>query len=160
MNSLSLKGRGKGPAAEGGGKGEGMKRPPGYESLKFQRKARRDRTEPEKRLWQALRNRQLGGAKFRNQVWLGPFLVDFYCADAKLAVEVDGDTHAHQQDYDERRTAWLEEEGFRVIRFSNDEVMRNLEGVASAISAALVPSPSHSPSASGPLPLPLGERGQ
>ncbi|MCX8474239.1 MAG: endonuclease domain-containing protein [Sphingomonas sp.] len=136
-----------------------MKRPPGHESLKFQREARRNRTEPENRLWQALRNRQLGNAKFRNQVWLGPFLVDFYCAEAKLAVEVDGDTHAHQQDYDERRTAWLKEEGFRVIRFANDEVMRNLEGVVAAIGSALAPSPSHSPSASGPLPLPQGGEG-
>jgi len=136
-----------------------MKRPPGYDPLKFQREVRRNRTEPEKRLWSVLRNRQLADAKFRQQTWLGPFLVDFYCAEVKLAVEVDGDTHAHQQDYDARRTAWLEQEGFRVIRFSNDDVMRNLDGVAGAILAALAPSPSHSPSASGPVPLPQGGEG-
>ena len=136
-----------------------MKRPPGYDPLKFQRELRHNPTEPERRLWSALRNRQVAGAKFRQQTWLGPFLVDFYCADAQLAIEVDGDTHAYQQDYDERRTAWLEREGFRVIRFTNDDVMRNLDGVLAAIGDALRPSPSHSPSASGPLPLPQrGER--
>ncbi|MDF0487790.1 endonuclease domain-containing protein [Sphingomonas sp. H39-1-10] len=136
-----------------------MKRPPGEEPLKFQRAARRDMTESEKRLWSAIRNRKLANAKFRKQTWLGEFLVDFYCAEAKLAVEVDGDSHAHQQVYDERRTSWLEAEGFRVIRFSNNEVMTNLEGVADAIRAALAPSPSHSASPSGPLPLPQGGEG-
>ena len=131
-----------------------MKRPPGEESLKIQRAVRHNPTEPEKKLWAALRNRQVAGAKFRKQVWLGRYLVDFYCADAKTAIEVDGDSHAHQQDYDEQRTAWLASEGFRVIRFSNDDVMRNLEGVVAVIRATFVPSPSHSAVPSGPLPLP------
>ncbi|UZK65383.1 endonuclease domain-containing protein [Sphingomonas sp. M1-B02] len=135
-----------------------MKRPPGYAAQRFQLEARHNPTEPEKRLWSALRNRQVAGAKFRKQTWLGPYLVDFYCAEAKLAVEVDGDTHAHQQEYDTQRSAWLENEGFRVIRFSNDDVMRNLEGVAAAIGVALRPSPSHSATPSGPLPLP--QRGE
>jgi very-short-patch-repair endonuclease len=74
-------------------------------------------------------------------------------------VEVDGDTHAYQQSYDELRTKWLEKEGFRVIRFSNDDVMRNLEGVVASVREALGPSPSHSAAPSGPLPLPQGERG-
>jgi very-short-patch-repair endonuclease len=114
-----------------------MKRPPGLEPLKFQRAARHNPTEPEKRLWAALRNRQVADAKFRKQVWLGRYLIDFFCADAKLAIEVDGDSHAHQQDYDEQRTAWLSSEGFRVIRFSNDEVMRNLDGVVLAVQQSL-----------------------
>ena len=114
-----------------------MKRPPGMEALKFQRDMRRNMTEPEKRLWLVVRNRQIGNAKFRKQSWLGPFLVDFFCAEAKLVVEVDGDSHAHQQDYDARRTAWRAAEGFRGIRVSNDDVMRNLEGVAVAIADAL-----------------------
>jgi very-short-patch-repair endonuclease len=134
-----------------------MKRPPGQDPLKFQREARRNRTEPEKRLWQALRNRQVSGSKFRNQVWLGPFLVDFYCAEAKLAIEVDGETHGHQQAYDAQRTAWLEGEGFRLIRFTNQEVMTNLEGVADTIrtTLALTLPP---PSAAGPSLSPKGER--
>jgi len=131
-----------------------MKRPPGYDSLKFQLETRHNPTEPEKRLWSAVRNRKVDGAKFRKQTWLGPFLVDLYCAEAKLAVEVDGETHAHQQDYDARRTAWLEGEGFRVIRFSNDEVMRNLEGVVAVIADALTLPPLRG----GPLPLP--QRGE
>jgi len=114
-----------------------MKRPPGIEALKFQREMRRNMTEPEKRLWHVVRNRQISNAKFRKQSWLGPFLVDFFCAEAKLVIEVDGDSHAHQQGYDARRTAWLAAEGFRVIRFSNDEVMRNLDGVAVVIADAL-----------------------
>jgi len=132
-----------------------MKRPPGYDPLKFQLEMRHNPTEPEKRLWQVARNRQIAGAKFRQQTWLGPFLVDLYCAEAKLAVEVDGDSHARQQDYDARRTAWLEGEGFRVIRFSNDDVMRNLDGVVAAIAEALTLPPLRG----GPLPLPRGERG-
>jgi very-short-patch-repair endonuclease len=126
-----------------------MKRPAGYEPLKWQRQMRHNPTDPEKFLWSALRNRQIADAKFRKQVWLGPYLVDFYCAEARLAVEVDGDTHAHQQDYDAQRTAWLNSEGFRVIRFSNGDVMGNLDGVVAAIHDALRPSPSHPPAAGG-----------
>lgn len=134
-----------------------MKRPPGQEPLKFQRGLRHNPTEQEKKLWSALRNRQVVDAKFRKQTWLGGYLVDFFCAEAQLVVEVDGDTHAHQRKYDEQRTLGLESEGFRVIRFCNDDVMRNLEGVVASIREALGPSPSHSASPSGPLPR--GERG-
>ena len=62
-----------------------MKRPPGIEALTFQREMRRNMTEPEKRLWHVVRNRQISNAKFRKQSWLGPFLVDFFCAEAKLS---------------------------------------------------------------------------
>ena len=116
-------------------------------------------TVQEKKLWSALRNRQVADAKFRKQTWLCGYLVDFFCAEPKLVVEVDGDTHAHQQEYDEQRTARLEAEGFRVIRFCNDDVMRNLDGVVARIPEALGPSPSHSAPPSGPLPFPQGERG-
>ncbi|HEX7656969.1 MAG TPA: endonuclease domain-containing protein [Sphingomonas sp.] len=133
-----------------------MKRPPGEEPLRFQREARHNMSEPEKRLWQAIRNRKVADAKFRKQTWLGPFLVDFFCAEARLVIEVDGDTHAHQQDYDARRTAWIEREGFRVIRFSNDDVMRNLDGVVSAIEQALTLPPG---SAGRAHPSPLQGEG-
>jgi very-short-patch-repair endonuclease len=63
-----------------------MKRPPGQEPLEFQRRVRHEPTEPEKRFWKALRNRHVADAKFRKQVWLGRYLVDFYCADAGLVV--------------------------------------------------------------------------
>jgi adenine-specific DNA-methyltransferase len=85
----------------------------------------------------------LNGAKFRRQVWLGPFIADFFCADARLIVEVDGDSHADQAAYDDRRTKWLAAEGFRVVRVTNSDVMHNLDGVLEHI-AAVLPSPSQS----------------
>jgi very-short-patch-repair endonuclease len=108
-------------------------------------------TEPEKRLWHALRNRQLGNLKFRRQTPVGPYVADFLCMEAMLIVEVDGDTHAATQAADAERTAFLMSEGFRVVRFSNVEVMGNLDGVLSAILSAAQPSPSR---------LSQGERGE
>ncbi len=121
---------------------------------------RRDPTEPEKRLWSKLRNRQLDGIKFRRQVWLVGFIADFYAADLRLVIEVDGDGHAAREAADEQRSRILQREGFRTIRFANVDVMRNIEGVWETIlmTARLDPSPSHSAAPSGPLPLPQGER--
>ncbi|WP_118857802.1 endonuclease domain-containing protein [Sphingomonas mesophila] len=130
-----------------------MKRPPTDEALGRVRQARHDPTPAERRLWQRLRNRQLQGMKFRRQVWLGPFIADFYCPDARLVVEVDGDSHAARQAYDERRTAWLATQGMQVVRVTNADVMSNIDGVLAYL-AALSPSPSHSAAPSGPLPLP------
>ena len=118
-----------------------MRRPEDDEAVKRVRTARRDATPAEQRLWSQLRSRQLHGAKFRRQVWLGPFIADFLCAEAKLIVEVGGDTHAHQAAYDERRTAWLAHEGFRLVRVTNADVMGNLDGVLEYVSSQL-PSPS------------------
>ncbi|MDP9422891.1 MAG: endonuclease domain-containing protein [Pseudomonadota bacterium] len=120
-----------------------MRRPDPDEaaSLTRVREARRDSTPAERKLWSRLRSRQLNGAKFRRQVWLGPFIADFFCAEARLIVEVDGDSHAAQMAYDERRTNWLAGEGFRVVRVTNRDVMHNLDGVLQHIAAAL-PSPS------------------
>ena len=122
-----------------------MRRPDGDspDSLHRVRQARRDATPAERKLWQYLRARQLDGCKFRRQVWLGPFIADFLCAEAKLVVEIDGDTHADQVEYDERRTAWLAREGFRVVRVTNADVMQNIDGVLAFIVFAL-PSPSQS----------------
>ena len=121
---------------------------------------RRDPTEPEKRLWSKLRNQQLDGIKFRRQVWLVGFIADFYAADLRLVIEVDGDGHAAREAADEQRSRILQREGFRTIRFANVDVMRNIEGVLETIlmTARLDPSPSHSAAPSGPLPLPQGER--
>ena len=108
------------------------------------RSLRRNQTEPERHLWPKLRNRQLGGLKFRRQCPVGRYIADFLCLESKLIVEVDGESHASTQAADAGRTAYLENEGFRVIRFSNVEVMGNLEGVLMRILAvALAPSPSH-----------------
>lgn len=91
--------------------------------------------------------------EFRRQVWLGPYIADFFCAHARLIVEVDGESHALQTDYDDRRTDELRQLGFRVLRVTNGEVMGNLEGVLAHITA-LLPSPSHPALPGGTLPLP------
>ena len=97
--------------------------------LKNAREMRRDPTEPEKRLWAKLRRKQLGGFKFRRQHPLGRFILDFYCDAAKLAVELDGASHAEQVTYDARRTQWIARQGIHVVRFGNQQVMREMDGV-------------------------------
>eukprot|EP01035_Chromulina_nebulosa_P048884 gene48884-biopygen34200 len=106
------------------------------ELLKRANEMRRNPTEPEKRLWRTLSNRQLGGLKFRRQhvVVEAKAIVDFFCPAIALAVEVDGDTHDGPHDvYRDHRLSVL---GVRVIRFSNLDVMANVEGVAETILAA------------------------
>ena len=93
-------------------------------------------TDAERRLWSVLRARQLNGWKFRRQYPLGPYVLDFACFDAKVAVEVDGGQHATSNN-DAERTAWLEGEGWRVLRFWNNEVLENIEGVLGRISEVL-----------------------
>jgi very-short-patch-repair endonuclease len=84
-------------------------------------------TDAEQELWRALRSRGVG-SKFRRQVPLGPFIVDFVSFDAKLIVEVDGGQHADSQ-RDARRDRYFADHGYRVLRFWNNEVLKNLEGV-------------------------------
>ena len=94
---------------------------------------RQPQTPAEQRLWAVLRDRGLGGYKFRRQHPIGPFIVDFYCAEVKLAIEVDGEVHMQQVEYDAERTEWLETQGCRVMRFANEAVMNHLEQVAARI---------------------------
>jgi very-short-patch-repair endonuclease len=96
------------------------------------RELRQPQTPAERALWRRLRNRQLG-PKFRRQHPIGRFIVDFYCAEARLATEIDGDSHAEQAKYDAQRTAWLAEQGTRVIRFTNRQVHQQIEAVLEAI---------------------------
>jgi adenine-specific DNA-methyltransferase len=110
------------------------------------RHARNSRSEPtaaEKRVWAAVRDHQLGVHIRRQQALLGRFIPDFYCAQARLCIEIDGDTHAElgMPEYDAERTALLEARGYRVIRFSNQEVLTNLPAVVDAIRAACEPLP-------------------
>jgi very-short-patch-repair endonuclease len=98
---------------------------------------RREMTPAELRLWLALRAKRFGGVKFRRQQVIGNFIADFACRNPMFVVEVDGETHAEQEEYDEARTRFLESRGYRVLRFTNPEVMTNLEGVLLTISAAL-----------------------
>lgn len=116
------------------------------------RRMRREMTEPETRLWLALRGRRFAGVKFTRQVVIGPYIADFCARSRKLVIEVDGHTHDDQA-RDDARTAALEKQGFRVIRFANADVMRDLEGVLHAIGAALgetsAPLPTLSPEGRG-----------
>jgi very-short-patch-repair endonuclease len=99
-------------------------------------KARRLRacmTDAEKFLWLQLRDRRLAGFKFRRQFPVGPFIADFGCWQAKPIVELDGGQHSGQVAYDQQRTSFLEQQGYTVIRFWNDEVLRNWEGVRQVI---------------------------
>ena len=101
---------------------------------KFARAMRRAPTEAEERLWGALRNRRLDGLKFRRQVPMGAFIADYICMEAKLIVEVDGVQHA-ESPRDMLRDAELEARGFRVLRFWNDDVMRDLDVTCATIIA-------------------------
>ncbi len=107
---------------------------------------RSEPTGPEARLWYHLRAKRLNGIKFSRQVLIGSYTVDFSARSLKLVIELDGDSHAGQERYDARRTAWLEEQGFRVIRFTNTDVMTNEAAVLQAIIDALVALPLSQPS--------------
>jgi very-short-patch-repair endonuclease len=89
-------------------------------------------TQPERTLWALLRRNELGW-HFRRQHPIGPYVLDFYCAAMKLAVEVDGPVHHEQVDRDQRRTVWLEKEGIRLLRFSTEEVDARPAAVIAAI---------------------------
>jgi very-short-patch-repair endonuclease len=123
----------------------------------FARHLRVNQTEAEKRLWYHLRNRQICGAKFRRQAPIGRYIVDFVCFEYMVIIELDGGQHASPTRYDERRTAWLKSQGFEIVRFWNNEVMENMDGVWQRIveeltgraSVACTPHPD---------PLPQGER--
>ena len=94
---------------------------------------RKSQTPAEGMLWQFLRNRKLWGYKFRRQHPIGPFIADFYCAEVRLVVEIDGSSHLNQEEYDQTRTTWLEDQGCHVIRFRYDEVIHQLNDVAEEI---------------------------
>ena len=115
------------------------------------RQLRKDMTDAERALWARLRRRQVLGHKFRRQQPLGPFIVDFVCLERKLVIEVDGGQHADQQQDDARRTGWLEDQGFVVLRFWNHEVLAEPEAVIQAIADALAPPPAP-PAAGRPPP--------
>ena len=97
------------------------------------RKLRNNLTPAEAILWSALRNKQLEGLRFRCQHPVGNFILDFYCPSLKLVIEVDGEIHTRQIDYDNARTAKLSEYGYQVLRFSNEEIMNDLPKVLTEI---------------------------
>ena len=104
--------------------------------VEFAREQRRAPTQSEERLWQYLRGGGLG-VRFRRQHPIGGYVLDFYCARAHLAVEVDGPVHEEQEEYDQQRDAWLSEQGIRVLRVSDDEVRDDIVSVVGEIERAL-----------------------
>jgi very-short-patch-repair endonuclease len=96
-------------------------------------------TKVESRLWQRLRNRQLEGAKFRRQHPISSYIADFFCFDARLVVELDGGQHGEERERqaDDRRTEYLENHGYRVLRFWNEEVLDNIDGLLETIARHL-----------------------
>jgi very-short-patch-repair endonuclease len=105
------------------------KKPTNPTLLKRAKSMRQDPAAAEKKLWAHLRNRQLGGFKFRRQQAIEPFIADFFCASVKLIIELDGD----RQSYDSSRTRYLERDGNRVMRFVNDDVFWHLDEVLNHI---------------------------
>ena len=119
--------------------------------IKRARTLRTNQTDAEARLWSRLRNRSLGGFKFRRQISVDSFIADFLCSESMLIVELDGGQHDEQAAADARRTAYLEGLGYCVLRFWNNDVLANTEGVLEVILGELQntrPSPN---------PLPEGE---
>ena len=118
------------------------------------RQLRRDQTDVESKLWLCLRARQLSSAKFRRQYPIGPFITDFCCFEHRLVLEIDGSQHAFQAAADERRSAFLKSRGYKVLRFWDNEVIENIDGVLQQIAHALEePNLEAEPS---PLPSPSG----
>ena len=121
--------------------------------VKFARRLRQKQTDAERLLWFRLRDRRLVGWKFKRQVPIDRFIVDFFCPDAKLILEIDGGQHDERRARDENRTASLESKGYLVLRFWNNDVIGNMEGVLEEILNTIAQAgPPH------PNPLPKGER--
>jgi len=99
------------------------------------RRLRKDATDAERKLWAILRNRQIDGLKFFRQYSVGSYVLDFYCPEKRLALEIDGGQHGDvdSQQHDAQRDSYLKELGIRVVRFWNNDVLRNAEGVAQKI---------------------------
>jgi len=94
-------------------------------------------TDAENRMWYYLRAGRFHKRKFRRQVPMGPYIVDFLCERARLIVEVDGGQHQEDRRYDAQRTAWLGARGYEVVRFWNNDVMSNIDGVMDVLYDAL-----------------------
>ena len=99
------------------------------ETTRRARALRREAPFPERLLWSRLRAKHAGGLQFRRQHPLGPYIADFYCAAARLVIELDGISHDERAAYDAERTRFIASQGLRVIRFSDDEVIRDVDDV-------------------------------
>ena len=115
---------------------------------KFSRRMRKEPTDAEKKLWQQLRMKQLGGLKFRRQVPVDHFIADFVCFEKRIIVELDGGQHCENQQ-DTERTEILKSKGFHVLRFWNNEVLYNIGGVLAEIMNIVNPHPCPPPQGEG-----------
>jgi len=107
-----------------------------YEQLR--QKLRNDSTDAERRLWQILRGKQFNGLKFRRQYGVGNYILDFYCPKVRLAIELDGGQHMNIKTADNIRTAFLKSLDISVLRFWNNDVLKNLEGTYETINRAII----------------------
>ena len=149
MNNTIGRARRKTPSPLAGEGGEGGS----ARTLTIARKLRAEMTDAERKLWSLLRRKQLEDFRFRRQVPLGPFIADFACHSARLIIEVDGGQHGLRTEQDARRTKWLEQFEWRVLRFWNGDVLRESEDVLELIRLALIDPPSPT------LPRKQGGRG-
>ena len=119
------------PSPDKGRAGEGLGYLPYEKHLTALARANRKNPTPaETLIWQkVLRSKQFDRYKFHRQKPIGPYIVDFYCSELHLVIEIDGDSHAEQLDYDAKRTAFLESHGLRVLRYANRDILNNLPGV-------------------------------
>jgi very-short-patch-repair endonuclease len=101
------------------------------------RTLRQNTTEAEKRVWQILRSQQMNGYKFRRQVPIGRYIADFVCHEARLILEIDGGQHDRSSPQEAERSRFLQNEGYRILRFWNNEVLANLDGIHATIAAEL-----------------------
>ncbi len=131
------------PSGRGTGRGQSNK------LLTNARRLRSQSTDAEQTLWNQLRAHRFEGYKFRRQQVIGPYIVDFVCFETDLIIELDGGQHMDQVPYDKHRTEELEKMGYRVLRFWNNEVFNELNGVLETIRTALFQSPSPRPSPGG-----------
>jgi len=99
----------------------------------FAKELRKNSTDAEKKLWECLRRKNINGLKFRRQEPIGNFIVDFVCYEKKLAIEIDGNQHLNQKYYDKDRDNWLKSNGFSVLRFGNDDVLKNINDILEII---------------------------
>ena len=99
---------------------------------------RKNMTDAERVLWRSLRNRQLEGFKFRRQKPIGSYIADFACIEKKIIIEVDGGQNASNKEYDTKRSAFLKKMGFKVLRFWNNEVLKEKDAVLNRIRKSLI----------------------
>ncbi|MGF1627351.1 MAG: endonuclease domain-containing protein [Alphaproteobacteria bacterium] len=144
-------------AGRGGGHAEPSAPPtptrPDRSTRNRARALRRALTQAEKRLWLHLRGRRLAGFRFSKQAPIGRYVADFVCLSERLVVEVDGGGHTRKARSDQARDRWLEASGYRIVRFWNNDVLGNIDGVLTVILSAL-------DAGAGPLPNPPPDRGR